>query len=181
MSARGDPNPLPHLLAFLCAAVAVFHAHLAFGRAPPTLDELALPLAVLGAGCLVSHAVGHRAPALLPSPHAEVLGMVLVGAAQLSQRAEDPGAAREPLLLMEDALRAAAEDAGAPGLLAQADSIRVPQGLWEYPNPARWLAERFGPGRVETALGLISGTTVQRTSRPSPPSSSAPTSLMPFR
>jgi acetyl-CoA C-acetyltransferase len=86
---------------------------------------------------------------------------VLVGAAQLSQRAEDPKAAREPLLLMEDALRAAAEDAGAPGLLAEADSIRVPQGLWEYPNPACWLAERFGARRVETALGQISGTTVQ--------------------
>jgi acetyl-CoA C-acetyltransferase len=86
---------------------------------------------------------------------------VLVGAAQLLQRAADPSAAREPLLLMEDVLRAAAENAGAPALLARADSIRVTQGLWEYPNPARWLAERFGADAVETGLGLISGTSVQ--------------------
>jgi acetyl-CoA C-acetyltransferase len=86
---------------------------------------------------------------------------VLVGAAQLLQRAADPVAAREPLLLMEDVLRAAAEDAGAPGLLAQADSIRVTQGLWEYPNPGGWLAERFGANGVETGLAQISGTSVQ--------------------
>ncbi len=86
---------------------------------------------------------------------------VIVGAAQLSQRAEDPCEAREPLLLMEEALRAAAEDAGAPRLLAEADSIRVTQGLWEYPDPSRWLAERFGAARAESVLGMISGTTVQ--------------------
>ena len=42
---------------------------------------------------------------------------VLVGAAQISQRAEDPRDGREPLVLMEDALRAAGDDSGAPGLL----------------------------------------------------------------
>ena len=79
---------------------------------------------------------------------------VLVGAAQLSQRAEDPLAAREPLLLMEDVLRAAAEDAGAPGLLAKADSIRVTQGIWEYANNRSWsqlhsfVPEGLGAGRL---------------------------------
>jgi len=86
---------------------------------------------------------------------------VIVGAAQLSERADDPERAREPLQRMEDVLRAAAEDAGAPELLARADSIRVTQGLWDYPNPGRWLAERFGASGAETALGQISGTTVQ--------------------
>jgi acetyl-CoA C-acetyltransferase len=86
---------------------------------------------------------------------------VIVGAAQVLQRAEDPLLAREPLELMEDALRAAAEDARAPQLLAAADSIAVCQGLTDYANPAAWLAERFG-ARAESTLGLISGTTSQQ-------------------
>jgi acetyl-CoA C-acetyltransferase len=86
---------------------------------------------------------------------------VLVGAAQVVQRAEDPLRAREPLELMEDALRAAAEDAGAPQLLAAADGIAVCQGLTAYANPAAWLAARFG-ARAESVLGTISGTTSQQ-------------------
>ena len=37
---------------------------------------------------------------------------IIVGVAQVLQRGEDLGAAREPLELMLDAVRAAAEDAG---------------------------------------------------------------------
>jgi acetyl-CoA C-acetyltransferase len=69
---------------------------------------------------------------------------VLVGAAAVAQRAEDPRDAREPLLLMADALERAAEDAGSRALLARADSIRIPRGFWDYPDPGRALAERFG-------------------------------------
>ncbi|HEU4428486.1 MAG TPA: hypothetical protein VFT98_07010 [Myxococcota bacterium] len=86
---------------------------------------------------------------------------VIVGAAQIVQRAADPAQAREPLLLMEDALRAAAEDAGAPALLALADAVAICQGLTDYGNPAAWLAQRFG-AHAESVLGLISGTTVQQ-------------------
>ena len=86
---------------------------------------------------------------------------VIVGAAQIVQRAAEPAQAREALLLMEDALRAAALDAGAPALLAGADSIAVCQGLSDYANPAAWLAERFG-AKAESVLGAISGTTVQQ-------------------
>ncbi len=86
---------------------------------------------------------------------------VIVGAAQIVQRAADPALAREPLGLMEDALRAAAEDAGAPELLAQADSVAICQGLSDYANPAAWLADRLGAS-AESVLGLISGTTVQQ-------------------
>jgi acetyl-CoA C-acetyltransferase len=87
---------------------------------------------------------------------------VLVGAAQLSQRVEDPALAREPLVLMSDALRLAAEDAGAPALLTQADSICVTQGFHDYGNPAAWLAEELGAPRAETVLALISGSGVQQ-------------------
>jgi len=87
---------------------------------------------------------------------------VLVGAAQLVQRAEDPALAREPLVLMRDALRAAAEDAHAPALLAQADSICVTQGFHDYGNPAAWLAEQLGAPRAETVLALVSGSAIQQ-------------------
>ena len=87
---------------------------------------------------------------------------VLVGAAQLVQRAEDPALAREPLVLMRDALRAAGEDAGAPALLARADSVCVTQGFHDYGNPAAWLAEQLGAPRAETVLASISGSGVQQ-------------------
>jgi acetyl-CoA C-acetyltransferase len=69
---------------------------------------------------------------------------VLVGAAAVSQRAEDPREAREPLELMAQALERAAEDAGSRALLTRADAIRIPRGFWDYPDPGRALAERFG-------------------------------------
>ncbi len=87
---------------------------------------------------------------------------VIVGAAQILQRAEDPALAREPLLLMEGALRAAAEEAGAPALLAAADAVAVCQGLTDYANPAAWLAGKLGAKEPETILGRISGTSVQQ-------------------
>jgi acetyl-CoA C-acetyltransferase len=87
---------------------------------------------------------------------------VIVGAAQLLQRAEDPALALEPLALMERALVTAAEDARAPSLLPSADAIAVCQGLTDYANPAAWLAERLEAARAETLLGRISGTTVQQ-------------------
>ena len=87
---------------------------------------------------------------------------VLVGCAQVRQRAEDPSAAREPLELMAEACLQAGEDAHAPELLARASSIRVPRGYWEYSNPAALLAERFGASGTETALGGYSGCMVQQ-------------------
>ena len=86
---------------------------------------------------------------------------VLVGAGQVIQRVADWRDGREPLELMAEACERAAEDAGAPELLARADSIRVPHGLWKYANPNAWLAERFGAKPSETVIAPVSGTTVQ--------------------
>lgn len=85
----------------------------------------------------------------------------IVGVGQLAQRVEDPREAREPLALMEQAVRAAAKDAGEPRLLEAIDAIYVPQGLWRYGDPGALLAERLGAGRVHTAVGAISGHIVQ--------------------
>jgi acetyl-CoA C-acetyltransferase len=46
--------------------------------------------------------------------------------------------------LMERAARAAADDAGAPELLASLDRIAVPQGSWSLADAARGLAVRLG-------------------------------------
>ena len=57
---------------------------------------------------------------------------------------------------MGDALERAADDAGSRALLARADSIRVPRGFWDYSDPGRALAERFGASAgVRTCVAEI--------------------------
>ena len=74
----------------------------------------------------------------------------IAGAAQRIQRVDDPREAVEPLGLMEQAIRDAALDAGAPKIIEAIDAIFVPQGLWRYANPGRLLAERLGcPGGAD--------------------------------
>ena len=80
---------------------------------------------------------------------------VLVGAGAISQREEDPVRAREPLALMIAALERAAEDAGSRGLLERADSVRAPRGFWDYPDPCRLVAERFGAPQARTEIAEI--------------------------
>lgn len=90
---------------------------------------------------------------------------ILVGAAQLEQRIEDPATGpltgKEPIELMIDAVRRAAEDAGAPGLLAEAGSVRVIRGMWPYQNPARAVADAIGCPGAQTALTPFGGNFVQ--------------------
>lgn len=86
---------------------------------------------------------------------------VIVGVAQVLQRGEELDAAREPLELMIDAVRAAAEDAGSRELLARADAVRVVRGMWRYEDPGRAIAERIGCPRAKTALTQYGGNYVQ--------------------
>ena len=80
---------------------------------------------------------------------------VLVGSGAASQREADPARAREPLALMIEALEGAAEDAGSRALLARADSVRAPRGFWNYPDPCRLVAERFGARGARTEIAEI--------------------------
>ncbi|MGH0034098.1 MAG: acetyl-CoA acetyltransferase [Myxococcota bacterium] len=75
-----------------------------------------------------------------------------MGAAAVWQRESEPDAAAEPLELMRRALAGAADDAGAPALLERADSVRVPRGFWDYPDPGRWLAEKLGAPAAHTVM-----------------------------
>ncbi len=88
---------------------------------------------------------------------------VLVGIAQNEQRPQDPLKSKEPLALMIEAVRAAAEDANAPALLTEAGSIRVVRGIWPYRNPGRVIAETIGNPAAETRMSQFGGNFVQTT------------------
>ncbi|MEM7217943.1 MAG: acetyl-CoA acetyltransferase [Pseudomonadota bacterium] len=86
---------------------------------------------------------------------------VLVGVAQNEQRVTDWQDHKEPLALMIEASRAAAEDAGSTALLDAATSVRVIRGRWPYSNPAAQVAEGLGLGNVETCGSQFGGNFVQ--------------------
>ena len=69
---------------------------------------------------------------------------VIVGVGFHQERTEDPLECSEPYRLMVRAVRNAAIDAGSEGLLEQIESISVPQGIWQYRNPGRLIAEALG-------------------------------------
>ena len=54
--------------------------------------------------------------------------------------------------LMTRAVRAAADDAGAPSLLAGLDHVLVPQGSWSLTDPARTVARRVGAVDARTVF-----------------------------
>ena len=93
----------------------------------------------------------------------EDLTPVLVGAGQFTQRDVELEAAREPLVLMVEASRRAAADAGAgERLLADVDSVAVVNILgWQYSNPPRLLAEQLGAHPAEELYSGVGGNTPQ--------------------
>ena len=94
----------------------------------------------------------------MPNPNTPVI----VGVSQVLQRITDPLDAKEPIQLMIDAVRGAAEDAGNPKLLSDVESVRVIRGIWKYRNPARYIAEHLGMGEVETVGTPFGGNMVQK-------------------
>ena len=85
---------------------------------------------------------------------------VLGGAGQFKQRPEVPVEALEPVAMMAEALAAAAEDAGAPGLTSRATHTWVVKGAWPYRDPAALLNERFGAS-AKTGLSTDGGNVPQ--------------------
>lgn len=84
----------------------------------------------------------------------------IAGAAQVVQR---PGEveltdALGPIELMIASARAAAEDAGAPGLLGDVGWVGVAGGWFRFHNPGQLIAERIGAPGAATALAAVSGT-----------------------
>lgn len=88
---------------------------------------------------------------------------VLIGAGQITQRDVAPEAAREPIELMREAARRAADDARLPAsVLAELDSVSVVNLLsWPYANAPRLLAERLGATPREEIYTTVGGNTPQ--------------------
>ena len=86
---------------------------------------------------------------------------VIVGVGQHVQRPADVAEAREAVELMAIAAEAAADDAGARGLLSRVDPVTVVKGAWRYSNPAQLVADRIGARRARSALTHDGGNTPQ--------------------
>jgi acetyl-CoA C-acetyltransferase len=77
---------------------------------------------------------------------------VIVGIGFAKEPSPDPTQCAEPWQLMVRAVREAAVDAGSEVLLAQLESISVPQGMWTYRNPGRLVAEALGCPKARSIL-----------------------------
>jgi acetyl-CoA C-acetyltransferase len=86
---------------------------------------------------------------------------VIVGVGQLVQRPADPTDALEPVAMMVEAVRRAADDAGAKALLPKVDAVRVVKGAWPYRDPGRLIAGWIGASPKQTALSTDGGNTPQ--------------------
>ena len=83
---------------------------------------------------------------------------VIIGAGEVTERPADPLQAREPAELMAEALRRAAADAGAPGLLAALDSLDIVNSVsWPYADLPAALAERLGFRPRRLVYGPVGG------------------------
>ncbi len=82
---------------------------------------------------------------------------IIVGAAQVLNRAQSVDDAVEPLQMMLEAVQRAEADTGAGDLLRHVQSVRVIRGMWPYANPARHIAERIGAPRAQTVGTLFGG------------------------
>ena len=80
---------------------------------------------------------------------------VLVGIGIVEQKEKDPARAREAIELMSDAVRAAGADAGTATLLAGAERIYVPQGMWGYADPARMIARAIGATNASSVFAKV--------------------------
>lgn len=86
---------------------------------------------------------------------------VLIGSGQFVQRADGLDDARDPVALMVDAIRLAAQDAGLSAV-PNPDAIRVVSLLsWKYGNPAQLIADDLGLTPRETGYSAMGGNTPQ--------------------
>ena len=85
---------------------------------------------------------------------------VIVGVGQVLNRSKELEEAVEPILMMLDALRQAESDSGVR-LLSDVSSVRVIRGVWNYGDPAGYIAENIGCGDAETLGTLFGGNQVQ--------------------
>src|SRR5204862_5736376 len=78
----------------------------------------------------------------------------IVGVGFHQEKLDDPTACSEPYQLMVEAVRTAARDAGSEDLVGSIESITVPQGMWEYRNPGKLIADALG---CPSARSILAG------------------------
>jgi acetyl-CoA C-acetyltransferase len=81
---------------------------------------------------------------------------IIVGVGQILNRIESLQETEEPVDIMLRACRQAEQDTTVR-LLQAVQSVRVIRGLWQYGNPARYIAEEIGAGNVQTVGTLFGG------------------------
>ncbi|MEO7428525.1 MAG: acetyl-CoA acetyltransferase [Acidimicrobiales bacterium] len=88
---------------------------------------------------------------------------VLIGAGQLSRRVDQGEEPLEPVDLITEALRRAADDASlAPSALAGADAVHIVSLLsWRYRDPGLLVAQRLGATPRDTSLSGLGGNSPQ--------------------
>ncbi len=77
---------------------------------------------------------------------------VIIGVGFCQNHAENPMDCPEPYQLMVVAIRDAAKDAGSEKVLAELDSISVEQGMWQYKNPGKLIADAIGNTKAKSIL-----------------------------
>lgn len=77
---------------------------------------------------------------------------VIIGVGFCQEKLDDALASSEPVQLMVKAIRDAARDAGSDALLQQLDSISVEQGMWDYRNPGKLIADEIGCPNAKSIL-----------------------------
>lgn len=77
---------------------------------------------------------------------------VIIGVGFYQNHNEDPAACPEPCEMMVEAVRAAAADAGRTELTAEIESISVEQGMWQYRNPGKLIADAIGCSGARSVL-----------------------------
>jgi acetyl-CoA C-acetyltransferase len=83
---------------------------------------------------------------------------VIIGVGFCQEKLDDAAASAEAVQLMIRAVRDAARDAGSDAILAQLESISVEQGMWQYRNPGKLIADAVGcPGAhsILADLGVL--------------------------
>ncbi len=77
---------------------------------------------------------------------------VIIGVGFCQEKLDDAVASSEPVQLMINAVRDAARDAGSDALLTQLESISVEQGMWDYRNPGKLIADAVGCPEAKSIL-----------------------------
>jgi acetyl-CoA C-acetyltransferase len=77
---------------------------------------------------------------------------VIIGVGFCQEKLDDAVASSEPIQLMINAVCDAARNAGSEGLLTELESISVEQGMWDYRNPGKLIADAVGCPTAKSIL-----------------------------